>query len=422
MGLIASHRRSPPPLRILATRLSLFVGASIFFVALPEALRTDASRFPQVPITELTLASAQQSVFHDLVPFHATVVPRETIYIDAIDGGRIDRVLVEPGDVVQQGQLMIRLSNTNLSLQVIQQASQLNQAISQLQQNEISLEQNRLSNDRALADIDYHILRLKRSAERRESLAANGASPLEQRDLIADELRYYQQLKPIQAESGQRQAELRSRLLPNIHQQLILLRRNLDIVHSKLDSLVIRAPITGRVTAIDLKVGENRSPGQRLAEVTPERGMKLSASIDEHRLGFVRRDQSGRVEVGGHQVGVTVRRISPQVRNGVFDIELEFSGDSPRGLVAGATLGGHLVSEGVAPSTILPAGPFLDSTSGQWVFVVARDNKSAHRRRIQVGRRTSRQIEILSGISVGETVITSAYVGIDKANGLLLVE
>lgn len=421
-GLISRYRRSPPPLPILAAKLSLSVGISICFIALPEFLRPPASRPLPVPIAALAFARAQKRAFLDLIPFRARVVPRETIHIDAIDGGRVDRVLVEPGDLVQQGQTMIELSNTNLSLQVIQQASQLNQAISQLQQNEISLEQNRLSNERALADIEYHIVRLERAVARRESLTASGASSIEQRDLIADELRYYKELKPIQAESVRRQAELRSRLLFNIQQQLILLRQNLDIVHTKLDSLLIRAPIAGRVTAIDLKVGENRSPGQRLAEVTPQTGMRLVASIEEHSLGVVHGGQSGVVNVQGHDVSVTVRRVSPQIRGGLFDIELEFTGDSPATLVAGATLTGHLISDASAPATVLPAGPYIDSTSGRWVFVVASDNRSAHRRPIQVGRRTSQQLEILSGVFVEEKIITSTYAGMDKANSLLLVE
>lgn len=206
------------------------------------------------------------------------------------------------------------------------------------------------------------------------------------------------------------------------HQQLVLLRQNLAVVHTKLDSLVIRAPIAGRVTAIDLKVGENRSPGQRLAEVTAQTGMRLSANIEEHALGFVHGGQSGVVTVHGRDVGVTVRRNSPQVRKGVFDIELEFTDGSPTSLVAGATLTAHLVSDASAPTTVLPAGPYLDSTRGRWVFVLARDNKSAHLRPTHVGRPTSRQLEILSGFSVGEKVITSTCSGMDKANGLLIVE
>jgi HlyD family secretion protein len=380
------------------------------------------ARTLRLPLGQVTLASAEHGVFHDLIPLRANVVPRETLYVDAIDGGRVDRVLVEAGDRVQEGQPMIEVSNTNLALQVIQQESQLNQAISQLQQNEIALEQNQLSNDRALADIDYNLLRLGRSAERREGLAAKGVVSTEQRDVITDELAYYKRLRPIQAESAQRQSDLRERLLPDIHQQLKILRGNLGVVHDKLESLVIRAPVAGKVTAIDLKVGETRNPGQRLAEVTPETGMKLIADIDEFYLARVRVGQTASVSLDGRPTNVTVRRVSPQVHNGQFRIDLDFDSGSPAALVEGAAAQGHLQLGGDTPALVLPAGAFLERTGGDWMFVVASDGRSAERRQIKAGRRTSEQLEILSGLNVGEQVITSDYTGLDKFDRIVLTQ
>src|SRR5207253_3189257 len=132
---------------------------------------------------------------------------------------------------------------------------QLNQAISQLEQNEIALEQNKLANDRALVEIEYNIARLSRAAERRSPLLTKGFTAAEEQDKITDELAYHRHLRPIQAESAQRQEDLRNRLLPGIHDQLKRLRENLEIVRRKLDGLIIRAPVAGRVTDIDLKVG-----------------------------------------------------------------------------------------------------------------------------------------------------------------------
>jgi HlyD family secretion protein len=377
-------------------------------------------RTRRIPIEQVTIAAVERGVFHDLIPLRANVVPRETIYVDAIDGGRVDRVLVEAGDAVQEGQPLIELSNTNLALQVIQQESQLNQAISQLQQNEIALEQNQLSNDRALAEIDYNLVRLGRSAERRESLAAKGVVPAEQRDVVTDELAYFKRLRPIQAESGQRQSELRERLLPDIHRQLKILRGNLAVVHDKLDSLVIRAPVTGKVTAIDLKVGENRAPGQRLAEVTPDTGMKLIADVDEFYLARVRAGQTATVILDGKSINLTVRRVSLQVRNGQFRIDLDFDGASPVALVEGLAAQGRLHLGGDTPAMVLPAGAFLERTGGDWVFVVAPDGRSAERRRFKVGRRTSEQLEVLSGLATGERVITSDYTGLDQVDRVVL--
>ena len=407
----------PLPVRLGAAGLAIVLAA--FAVAIE--LKTGASVLTvRVPLSLITVATVEKGIFHDLVAIRANVVPRDTVYIDAVDGGRVERVLVEPGDLVQAGTPMIELSNTNLALSVIQEESQLNQAISQLQQNEIALEQNRLSNDRALAEIGYGLVRLARSTARRDAVIATGGVSAEQRDVAADELAYYRQLQPIQVESNKRQAELRDRLLPDIHRQLGILRGNLDVVHSTLDGLIVRAPVTGRVTAIDLKVGEHRNAGQRLAEVTPNTGMKLSANIDEFYLPRVHAGQIATIEFGGQTAKVTAWRVYPQVQSGQFTVELRFEGPSPPGLVAGEAVQGRLQLGGDTPASILPVGPFLERTGGDWVFVVAADLKSAQRRRIKVGRRTTEQLEIVSGLTAGERAIVSDYTSLDKADRVSL--
>jgi HlyD family secretion protein len=397
-------------------------GVALVLLAFPVielTSRTDI-RTVRIPLSQVAIATVEKGVFHDLVAVRANVVPRDTVYIDAVDGGRVERVLVEPGDLVQAGAPMIELSNTNLALSVIQEESQLNQAISQLQQNEIALEQNRLSNDRALAEIGYGLVRLGRSAARHNVVAAAGAESAEQRDVVADELAYYKQLQPIQADSNKRQSELRDRLLPDIHRQLAILRGNLDVVHSTLDGLIVRAPVTGRVTAIDLKVGEHRNAGQRLAEVTPNTGMKLSANIDEFYLPRVHAGQSATIEFGGQTAQATAWRVYPQVKNGQFTVEMHFEGASPAGLVAGESVQGRLQLGGDTPASLLPVGPFLERTGGDWVFVVAPDGKTARRRRIKIGRRTTEQLEIVSGLAPGERVLTSDYTSLDKADQISL--
>ena len=405
----------------LAARVALAAVVLILMALLAvKLIAGTSSKTLRMPLEQLAIATVEQRVFRDLIPVNASVVPRETVYLDAIDGGRVERVLVEAGDLVAEGQPLIELSNTNLALQVIQQESQLNQALSQLQQNEIALEQNQLANDRALVEIEYNIVRLQRAAERRASLARNGMLSAEQRDEVADELAYYQKLKPIQTESGRRQSDLRDRLLPDIHRQVQNLRGNLTVVHGKLDSLVIRAPVSGKVTALDLKVGENRAAGQRLAEVTPDAGMKLIADIDEFYLARVRPGQVAIIDIDGRPTNLTVRRVSPQVRNGQFRIDLDFDGESPTALVAGATAQGRLRLGGDTPAIVLPNGPFLERTGGHWVFVLAADGQKAERRQISIGRRTIEQLEVVAGLAPGDRVITSDYTGLDRVERVAL--
>ena len=416
------HHPSWSPLR---WPLGARIAAAAIVIALAALLVVrliagTGGRTLRLPLQQVSIATVERGVFRDLIPVNARVVPRETVYIDAVDGGRVDRVFVEAGDMVEEGQPLIELSNTNLALQVIQQESQLNQAISQLQQNEIALEQNQLANDRALAEIEYNTVRLQRSAGRRENLASKGLLSDEQRDAVTDELAYYKVLRPIQTDSGRRQSDLRERLLPDIHRQLKILRGNLAVIHDKLDSLVIRAPVSGKVTALDLKIGENRAAGQRLAEVTPDAGMKLIADVDEFYLTRVRAGQTASVDLDGKSLDLTVRRVSPQVRSGQFRIDLDFDSGSPAALVAGATARGTLRLGGDTPAVVLPSGPFLERTGGNWIFVVARDGQSAERRPITIGRRTIEQLEVSGGLAPGDRVITSNYTGLDQADRLVL--
>lgn len=405
---------SPGAKLALVATLSVLVILLLLFFILGGGTRT-----LRIPLNQVTSATVERGVFHDLIPLRANVVPRDTVYVDAMDGGRVDRVLVQAGDVVEAGQPMIVLSNTNLALQVIQQESQLNQAISQLQQNEISLEQNQLANQRSLADIDYNLIRLQRAAKRRNDLATRGMLSAEERDTVTDELAYYQKLRPIQSESGQRQSALYERLLPEIDRQLQNLRGNLTVVHDKLDSLVVRAPVSGKVTALDLKVGENLGAGQRLAEVTPDTGMKLEADIDEFYLPRVHVGQAADIMLDGNPVQFTVKRVSPQVHNGQFKIQLDLNGPSPASLVQGAAEQGHLKLGGDTPALILSTGAFLEQSGGNWCFVVDATGHSAQRRKIQVGRRTSEQLEILQGLHAGDKVVVSDYTGFDHIDRLV---
>jgi len=411
-----SPKRLPLAVRIGA--VAVLVAAIILLVV--RLVAGPGGHTLRMPLAQVSVATVSSGLFRDLIPVSARVVPRETLYIDAIDGGRVDRIYVEAGDLVEAGQPLIELSNTNLALQVIQQESQLNQAISQLQQNEIALEQNHLSNERGLAEIDYEILRLARAVDRREDLSGKGLVAREQRDELADQLAYYEKLKPIQADSNRRQSELRARLLPDIHRQLQNLRGSLTVVHDKLDGLVVRAPVSGRVTSLDLKVGENRAAGERLAEVTPDAGMKLVADIDEFYLSRVRIAQTASVDLNGQPVELTVRRVSPQVHNGRFQIDLDLGETRSDALVAGATAQGRLRLGGDSDAVIVPNGPFIERTGGDWIFVMSPDGRSAQRRTIRLGRRSVEQIEVLSGLAPGERVVTSDYTGFDQVQRIVL--
>jgi HlyD family secretion protein len=401
----------------IGARVGVGAGLALGLVLLAVAIFSgNAERSVRMARNTLTIAPVTEGIFHDFIPLRGKVVPHDTIYIDAIDGGRVERVLAQAGDDVREGEPLIGFSNTNLQLQVIQQEAQLNQATAQLQQNEINLELNKINNERALAQLDYNITRLTRSINRRAVLFSKGAESEEARDIVQDELSYDLKLKPLQGASNERQDAIRQSQVPLIEAQLKQLQENLRIVHAKLDNLTVRAPVSGRLTDMDIKVGENRNPGQRLAEITPDTGIKLSADVDEYYLSRIRNGEASDVHIGDTTWRLHVIRVYPQVKDGQFVIDLAFDGPNPQGLVPGQAVQGKLSLGGDDRALILPAGPFLEQTGGDWIFVLTPGEHSAERRRIKIGRRNLEQVEVLSGLKEGDRVITSEYTGLDRIN------
>jgi HlyD family secretion protein len=192
------------------------------------------------------------------------------------------------------------------------------------------------------------------------------------------------------------------------------LQEDLKITYGKLDNLTVRAPVTGRLTALDLKVGENRNRGERFGEVTPETGSKLAGEVDEYYLGRVLDGQIADIEIGGKTWALKVVRVYPKVTNGTFTIDLAFQDATPAGLLPGQTLQGKLALGADRMANILPAGAFMERTGGDWIFVMAKDGKSALRRTIKIGRRNAEQVEILGGLAVGEQAIISDYTGFER--------
>lgn len=388
--------------------------AVLLLVLVAVLLLGPAQRSIRIPLSEVTIAKVERGVYHDIIPLTGEVVPHDIVDVDSSEGGRIERILVQAGDHVTAGEPLVELSNTALELDVLDREGRLVQSITESQSYATQLEQNRVNNEKALSQIDYDIIRLRRALERRETLVAQHLVSVESRDQIKDELDHDLLNRPMQQESNERQEALRRRQLPELQAQITKLQQDLVVTHNKLHELTVRAPVTGLLTAMDLTVGQNLNRGDRLAEVTPETGYKLSASIDEYYLTRVHAEQSGSIDLSDHVWGLKVGRVYPQVKNGTFKVDLVFAGPTPQGLLRGQTLQGRLSLGADQIGLVLPTGAFLERTGGDWAFVIANDGGSAHRRHIKIGRRNTEQLEILTGLEPGERVITSDYGGLER--------
>jgi HlyD family secretion protein len=348
------------------------------------------------------------------VPLHGSVVPKDTIYLDALVGGQVEKILAQPGDQVTEGQPLVIFRNSQLQLEVLRNEGSLVHSLTQVQQQQTGLENTRIANETALQQIRFNITSLEHTLARYEPLLAQGGISGREVEEVRDRLAHNRGLLPLQEETNRHQAALRKQQLPGLQAFEKSILRSLDATRRELDDLTVKSPVSGRITQLDLKIGQNRNRGERLAEITPPTGFKISADIDEYYLGRVRTGQAADVTLSGRRYQLRVARVHPAVKSGVFTVELFFEGRMPAELSPGATADGKLSLGGDSQGLILPAGAFLEASGGDFVFVVEGDGKEARRRRVKLGRRNSEQVEVLSGLKAGERVITSDYGNYDR--------
>lgn len=374
----------------------------------------------RTPAANLSIDTAQPGVFHDFVALRAKVIPKDVVYLAALEGGQVEQVFAQAGDEVRAGQPLVRFHNTELELEVLDREGRLAESITQLQAYEKQLEDGRVANQKAAAQIDYDLVRLGRDARRADILAAKGLLPRQQYEAVHDELDHNRRLQPLQADIDAKEEALRRRQSPQIRAELANLQSSLSVARSKLDTLTLRAPVTGKLTDMHLDPGEIRNRGERLGQIVPGTGFKIEAQIDEYYLDRVRLGQGGEVEIDGRAFPLTVSRVDPQVKDATFRVELTFSGAMPKDVLPGQALEGRLTLGGDRRALILPAGPFLERSGGGWAMVVDQDGRTAVKRTIRVGRRNAEQIEVLAGLRPGERVITSDYTGFDKVEQVVI--
>ncbi|MFL5296142.1 MAG: efflux RND transporter periplasmic adaptor subunit [Phenylobacterium sp.] len=389
-------------------------------MALGLSLAAGARASLRVPAASVTIAAARTGVFHDFTTLRAKAVPKDIVYLDALEGGQVEQVLAQAGDVVAAGQPLVRFRNTQLELEVLDREGRLSESITQLQTYEKQLEDARVANEKAAAQIDYDITRLSRDAERADALIARGYLPRQKYEAVHDELAHNRRLQPLQASINREEEVLRARQLPQLKAELANLQQSLSVARGKLDNLVLRAPVAGKLADMHLNLGEIKRPGERLGQVVPDTGFKIEARVDEYYLDRVRVGQSGEVEDAGRAWPLTVTRVDPQVKDATFLVELAFRGSGPKDLLPGQALEGRLVLGGDRQGLVLPAGPFLERSGGDWVMVLGTTGARAEKRRIRVGRRNAEQVEVLAGLRPGERVITSDYTGYEKVEQVVL--
>ncbi len=402
--------------------IGLAVAAIAGAVALVLVLRSGSGPSLRVQSQHISVSSVTNGRFDDFIPIRGRIAPLKTVFLDAIEGGRVEEVLVEDGAVVAAGQLLARLSNSRLQLDVIGREAEITEQQNNLSSLALSLERNRLEHKRQLIEAEYQITRLDRLVRRRQGLVGNGLVSAEELQDLQDEFEYWQRRRTVRQEAQVSDERLQEAQLVQLRDSVTQLSKNLVIARSNLDSLNVRAPVAGKLTSFSIEVGQSLARGERYGQIDDPSNFKLVISIDEFYLNRIDLGQQAVVNHAGSEYPLEISKIYPQVRDGQFLADMRFVDAQPANARRGQTLRAQLFLGAPEPAVLIPNGAFYQDTGGQWVFVLNADSSQAVRRTVTLGRRNATYIEVLDGLQVGERIITSPYVSFLDMQRLALTD
>ena len=388
----------------------LLLIAAWWFAPRGESQTVDAAR--------ITVSDVKMGTFDDFLPLRGRVTPLLTVYLDAVEGGRVEKILVEDGATVAKGQLLAELSNADLQLSTLARETEVAGQLNNLRTTELNLSRNRLENERNLIQADLDANKAKRQYELQRPLAEKGFVAGRTFRDSADDYQYQVKRGRVLREAQATDERLQSSQLAQLRATAASLQSALAIARGNLEQLKLRAPVAGQVTAFSIQVGQSMNRGERIGQIDSPGRTKIVAGVDEFYLGRVQPGQIATIERDGKPYRMKVAKIYPQVKNGEFEVDLWFVGPEPEGMQRGQTIQTRLTLGDPSRARLIPNGSFYNDTGGSWVFVVAPDGKSAVRRNVRLGRRNADFIEVLDGLDPGEKVITSSYSGLVDKTGL----
>jgi HlyD family secretion protein len=358
---------------------------------------------------DLRLASVARGLFRNDVLVRAIAAPLHTVMLDALESGRVEEVLVNDGALVKQGELLFRLSNPQLRLELVAREADRAQQISNLSLLRVDLESSQTQHQRRVLDLEYELVQARKLLSRYRVLAREGViaarSVEETEDLVA---RHEHALAD---ETARAVVEMRIKRdgIRQMQQAIERLDDGLAVVNDSIEGLAVRAPIAGRLTDFHLQLGEIIKPEQRIGRIDDPTRFKLVARIDEYFLGRVSVGKQGVATAHGRDYQVEVSRVFPQITEGRFIIELLFTADSPSGMNPGQSTDMRITLGESSPALMVPNDAWLNDSGGGWIFVLAPDGRTAVRRAIRIGRRNNSQVEVIEGLEPAERVIVSGY-------------
>ena len=391
-------------------KFQLGVAGGIIFLILIVLILSDTGSKLNVDKDKITISEVRMGDFQEFIPVTGNVLPKTTVFLDAVQGGAVEKKYVEEGAMLKKGDKILKLSNTAVQLNALQQETFAYQQINDARNSRLSVEQNTINLKRNFLDVQLNYETAMRNFEREKVMWEKKLTSKENYDLARDGYNNAIAQKKL-AEENLRKDSLRSASqLEQIDESIQRLQQNLGLIRESIDNLTVRAPITGQLTSLDAEIGQSKSVGERLGQVDAIDGYKVRADIDEFYISRVNDGQEGSVEINGKDYRLIVKKVYPEVTNGRFQVDMYFKNDkAPPNLRRGQTLQIRLELGDLTKTLLLARGGFYQKTGGQWVFVVDPSGNYAVKREIKLGRQNPDYFEVLAGLKPGDKVVTSSY-------------
>lgn len=358
---------------------------------------------------KITISTVKKGTFDVYIAVTAVVMPLKTIRLDAIEGGYVSRKYLDGGSMVKEGDSILRLDNQHMMMDFVNHETEIYRLRNELQNTRLSIRQQDFTMQQTISDIDAKIDAAQDLYDRNKQLVEEKIVARQDFNKNKFELEGLLRQKDIQLQSQKYQQENARTQITQLEGTLARTQRNLELMRENLNSLIVRAPVSGQLSSIDVEVGSSITAGQNIGQIDDLNGFKLRADIDEHYVSQVFAGLKATFEFDGKSYDMIVTKVYPEVKSGRFQADMTFEKNMPDGIRRGQSSPIRLVLGKSAEAILLPLGGFFSDTGGNWVYVVDKNGNRAVKRNISLGRKNPLYFEVLEGLQPGDQVITSSY-------------
>lgn len=383
------------------TAIILLIGGSYYFTSGKSRLNVNTER--------LTISEVKKGSFKEFITVNGIVLPITTIYLDAIEGGRVEEKYVDDGAFTKKGQPILRLSNTDLELGLVTQQTNVYNLLTQMQISRNAAQQNTVNKLTQMTDVESQLKEAERIYNLNKHLYNEKAIGLQEFKQAENNYNYLRQKQNLTATILKQDSSSNTQQLTQARQSYQGSQNALNVMQKKVGDLIVRSPVDGQLTSLDAEVGQNKNKGERLGQVDVLSGYKVRVDIDEHYISRIFNDLAGEFAFAGKTYKLVIKKVFTQVTNGRFQVDMVFVDGVPEGIRRGQTLQIALALSDETQALLVPKGGFYQQTGGNWIFKINDKGSLAYKTDIQLGRQNPDYYEVLSGLQPGDKVVTSSY-------------